>query len=72
MTHAIKDKVVVITGPSNQVEEATARPLAQNGTRLVLGAAAQTSERWSYVADEPSHIHIPRPSRVMRTEVAGR
>ena len=34
----------------------TTRPL----TRTTIGP--------SYAADEPSHIHIPRPSRVMRSD----
>ena len=34
----IKDKVVVITGASSGLGEATARALAKNGARLVLGA----------------------------------
>ena len=27
-----------------------------------------TTIDWSYTADEPSHIHLPRPSRVMRPD----
>jgi len=38
MTEGIKDKVVVITGASSGLGEATARHLARHGTRLVLGA----------------------------------
>jgi NADP-dependent 3-hydroxy acid dehydrogenase YdfG len=38
MTEGIKDKVVVITGASSGLGEATARYLAQNGAKLVLGA----------------------------------
>ena len=34
----IKDKVVVITGASSGLGEATARALAKNGAKLVLGA----------------------------------
>ncbi len=35
---AIKDKVVVITGASSGIGEATAKRLAQKGAKLVLGA----------------------------------
>lgn len=38
MTQGIADKVVVITGASSGLGEATARYLAQHGARLVLGA----------------------------------
>jgi NADP-dependent 3-hydroxy acid dehydrogenase YdfG len=38
MTQNIKDKVVVITGASSGLGEATARRLAQEGAKLVLGA----------------------------------
>jgi NADP-dependent 3-hydroxy acid dehydrogenase YdfG len=38
MTEGIKDKVVVITGASSGLGEATARHLARLGARLVLGA----------------------------------
>jgi len=38
MTEGIKDKVVVITGASSGLGEATARHLAQRGAKLVLGA----------------------------------
>lgn len=38
MTQGIKDKVVVITGASSGLGEATARHLASHGTKLVLGA----------------------------------
>jgi NAD(P)-dependent dehydrogenase (short-subunit alcohol dehydrogenase family) len=72
MTQAIEENVVVITGASNEVGHATARPLAHKGAKLALGVAAQIGGRWSPVADEPSHIHIPRPSRVMRSNVDGR
>ena len=38
MTESIRDKVVVITGASSGLGEATARHLVQSGARLVLGA----------------------------------
>ena len=38
MTQGIKDKVVVITGASSGLGEATARRLAREGAKLVLGA----------------------------------
>ena len=38
MTQGIKDKVVVITGASSGLGEATARQLARHGAKLVLGA----------------------------------
>jgi NADP-dependent 3-hydroxy acid dehydrogenase YdfG len=38
MTESIEGKVVVITGASSGLGEATARHLAHHGARLVLGA----------------------------------
>jgi NADP-dependent 3-hydroxy acid dehydrogenase YdfG len=38
MTENIKDKVIVITGASSGLGEATARHLVQHGAKLVLGA----------------------------------
>ena len=38
MTEGIEGKVVVITGASSGLGEATARHLAEHGAKLVLGA----------------------------------
>jgi NADP-dependent 3-hydroxy acid dehydrogenase YdfG len=51
MTHGINGKVVVITGASSGLEEATARHLARQGAKLVLGA--RRIERLQALAKEP-------------------
>ena len=50
MTHNIEGKVVVITGASSGLGEATARHLAGQGARVVLGA--RRLERIEALADE--------------------
>lgn len=52
MTENIKDKVVVITGASSGLGEATVRRLAGDGARLVLGA--RRIDRLRALADELS------------------
>ena len=52
MSDGIKDKVVVITGASSGLGEATARRLARGGARLVLGA--RRLDRLQALADELS------------------
>ena len=56
MTEGIRDKVVVITGASSGLGEATARHLALAGAKLVLGArrldrleALSKNFRWTVV-----------------------
>jgi NADP-dependent 3-hydroxy acid dehydrogenase YdfG len=69
MTTGIKDKVVVITGASSGLGEATARHLAQHGAKLVLGA--RRLDRLQALARELSlgHEAIVRMDVTNRAEV---
>ncbi|RAR60396.1 MULTISPECIES: SDR family oxidoreductase [Halomonadaceae] len=62
----IQDKVVVITGASSGLGEATARRLAQGGAKLVLGA--RRMERLQAIADELSL----GDDAIVRTDVTDR
>src|SRR5438105_2872523 len=46
----IKDKVVVITGASSGIGEATAKQLASNGAKVVLGARRE--DKLKQIVDE--------------------
>ena len=50
MKNIFKDKVVVITGASSGIGEATAREFAKSGSKVVL--AARSEERLSRIVDE--------------------
>lgn len=63
MNEGIKDKVVVITGASSGLGEATARRLARDGAKLVLGA--RRLDRLQALADE---LGLD-PSVAVRTDV---
>lgn len=47
---AIKDKVVIITGASSGIGEATAKMLASKGAKVVLGA--RNTEKLQRITDE--------------------
>jgi NADP-dependent 3-hydroxy acid dehydrogenase YdfG len=46
----IRDKVVVITGASSGIGEATALPLAERGAKVVLGADRIAFRLWRLVS----------------------
>ena len=50
MTNLFKDKVVIVTGASSGIGEATAREFAQNGSKVVL--AARSADRLSAISRE--------------------
>jgi short-subunit dehydrogenase len=52
MENYFKDKVVIVTGASSGIGEATAREFARNGAKVVL--AARSGERLSAITDEIS------------------
>lgn len=66
MADNIKNKVVVITGASSGLGEATARHLAQEGARVVLGA--RRLDRLQSLAKE---LDLPRGA-VVQTDVVRR
>src|SRR3954451_4935488 len=66
MAQGIGDKVVVITGASSGLGEATARHLAREGAKLVLGA--RRLDRLQALADELGL----GPDAAIRTDVADR
>ncbi|KWH26319.1 SDR family oxidoreductase [Burkholderia multivorans] len=68
MTENVQGKVVVITGASSGLGEATARMLAENGARVALGA--RRGQRIQSLADE-LNIHT-RCAIAVRTDVADR
>lgn len=64
MAYGIRDKVVVITGASSGLGEATARLLSSQGARVVLGA--RRAARLRSLASEIAEKGAP-PSRFRRT-----
>ena len=65
MTQGIKDKVVVITGASSGLGEATARRLAAEGAKLVIGV-----RRLDRLQDSPLSSVFP-PTRSLRPTSPG-
>jgi NADP-dependent 3-hydroxy acid dehydrogenase YdfG len=71
MTQGIENKVVIITGASSGLGEATARILAKNGAKVVLGA--RRLDRLHHIAKELSlsddavvQTDVARPDQVQR------
>lgn len=59
MSKNIKDKVVVITGASSGLEEATARHLASLGAKVVLGARREDKlKAIAYAIEQPDDVDI--------------
>lgn len=53
----IKDKVVIITGVSSGIGEATARALVKNGARVMLSARRRSGcKNWPRVWEKVRHI----------------
>ena len=63
---SVNDKVVIITGASSGIGEATARALSQNGAKLVLGARRE--DRLKELADELGENAAYLKSDVTRLE----
>jgi len=55
MHQALKDKVIVITGASSGIGEATARRLAREGAQLMIGARRKSRLRELVIALENEH-----------------
>jgi NAD(P)-dependent dehydrogenase (short-subunit alcohol dehydrogenase family) len=67
MDHGVTGKVVIVTGASQGIGEATARRFAEEGARLVLsdstaevvGVAGGWSDRVDYLADPTAVLDAP-------------
>lgn len=56
MKNIFKDKVVIVTGASSGIGEATAREFAKNGSRVVL--AARSEEALSIIVNELQNLNL--------------